>query len=39
MSLEVVADRRLQTRTTNHETLKTFIECFDNVEPILGVLG
>jgi len=39
MSLGIVADRQLRTRTSNHDLLKTFIGVFATVEPILGVLG
>ena len=39
MSLGVVADRRLRTRTSNYDLLKTITGFFATVEPILGVLG
>jgi len=40
MSLGVVTDRLLRTRTSNHDSFsKAFIGFLANVEPILGVLG
>jgi len=39
MSLRVVPDRGLRTRTSNHDLFKIFSGFFATEEPILGVLG